>query len=128
MCQWNPYGVGPNECEPEEYCGGTGEQQSEMSAEECIGEELSESWCEQMCEEPYEGADWDLNCNGWSDWDDCDFYYGECNYIAPKPLTLTASSLGAQLAASGLLIPVSLQVGGHLGFCLLWLRRRRTDE
>lgn len=80
-CQWNPDGIGEDTCtnpgwDPESCGGGTSET-NETEGDTCEATNLDAEWCDQMCYDGY-GGDWDLNCNGWSDWDDCDFYYGEC--------------------------------------------------
>jgi hypothetical protein len=89
-CGYNEYGVGPDLCSnpgwDPENCGGTGSGEVETQAEECEESWLSAEYCDEMCYEG-EGADLDLNCNGWDDWSDCDFYYGECPPpVAPSPM------------------------------------------
>lgn len=114
-CGWNEYGIGEDTCNSgwdPENCGGDGEETFETGSWECEAEELSGQWCEQMCDWPYHGADWDLDCNGWADWDDCDYLYGECQPIEGdggdgdpwNPVPLSVASILSQLVVGALLV------------------------
>jgi len=59
----------------------------------------------------------DLNCNCESDQDECDFWYGPCEYLAPEPTAAPDASEGFSMIAG--------QLAGAFGLVTSVGRRRR---